>query len=254
MLNEVLLDASLTLEQRGLYALIAAMAKGGKPVYLADLTERSGVSRMSLRGHLKALMARSLISMVRSETDRRLQLVVLVGSVEEHTKAVIAGITQRLERTRRRIRDEASKESIGEALMKEWLSLLITVDLFTDNARPGFLTNPLTGERLEYDRWYPTLKQAWEFHGPHHFQLTSQQGDPAELVKQQLNDLCKIGLSQRNGVTLIEVQAQDLRLDRMQSLIPPGTPLRSLADLGPVVTFLEQECARYRLSLGLRDR
>jgi hypothetical protein len=36
-------------------------------------------------------------------------------------------------------------EYSGEAFMKEFLSLLIDSDEFEDNARPGFLVNPLTG-------------------------------------------------------------------------------------------------------------
>ncbi|MEW8979744.1 MAG: hypothetical protein AB2385_15250, partial [Symbiobacterium sp.] len=90
-------------------------------------------------------------------------------------------------------------------------------------------------------------------HGPHHYQTTKRQSDPAALARQRNNDMVKIGLSQRNGVTLVEVRPEDLRLDRMLQLIPEGVPLRPLHGLGKVISFLEQECARYRHQFGILD-
>lgn len=42
----------------------------------------------------------------------------------------------------------------GEAIMREWLTLIVDSNDYDDQARPGFLRNPLTGETMEYDRWY----------------------------------------------------------------------------------------------------
>lgn len=42
----------------------------------------------------------------------------------------------------------------GQALMREFLSDLVASTDFLDDARPGFLINPFTGERMEYDRYY----------------------------------------------------------------------------------------------------
>lgn len=52
--------------------------------------------------------------------------------------------------------------------MREYLSLLVDSDHFEDNATPGFLVNPLSGEELQYDRFYPP-RVAFEFNnGPQH--------------------------------------------------------------------------------------
>ena len=246
-IEQVMRDPALTLEQKGLYALIAVLAAEGKSMNLSWLSRQAGCSRKKVRSHLNHLEARALLSVVASEEDSRAQIVLLTGSVEERNQNLIRQIIQRVDRVRRN-RDQQVKESVGEAWMKEWLTLLIADDLFTDNARPGFLVSTLTGERLEYDRWYPRLKLAWEFHGPHHF----DQADKAQLARQQTNDMMKIGLSQRAGVRLIEITAEDLRLDRILALIPDGTPLRSLDGLGEVISFLELESAKYRHAAGLK--
>ncbi|MEW8978871.1 MAG: hypothetical protein AB2385_10730, partial [Symbiobacterium sp.] len=166
MMQDVILDPALTLEQKGLYSLLSVMAERGEPTTIGNVLARSDLSPKTLRNHLKALAAKGFLSVVPSERDRRSRLVLLVGNIEKRNEAMIQAIIRRLAQARSRIRDEGSKESIGEALMKEWLSLLIAIDTYTDNARPGFLVSPLTHERLEYDRWYPTVRVAFEFHGP----------------------------------------------------------------------------------------
>lgn len=56
--------------------------------------------------------------------------------------------------------------------MREYLSLMIDSGEFEDNAAPGFLVNPLTDERLQFDRFYPP-GVAFEFNGPQHYGATS---------------------------------------------------------------------------------
>lgn len=73
-----------------------------------------------------------------------------------------------------------------------------------------------------------------------------RQPDPQQLARQQNNDMVKIGLSQREGVTLVEVQARDLLMEQLLALMPAGMPRRSLSGLDRVVAFLEAESAKYR--------
>jgi len=253
MLHEVYLDPELTLEQKGLFTLFSVLLERGEPLTFRNVVARSGLSAKTVRSHLKVLEARNYISVVPSAQDRRERLVLPIGSSEERCEAMIKAITRHLAQARSRIRDEGSKESIGETLMKEWLNLLIALNVFTDNARPGFLINPLSGDVLEYDRWYPGARLAFEFQGPHHFRTTRLQSDPNALARQVTNDLVKLGLSQRNGITLVEVRPADLRMDRLLKLIPPRTPLRPLHGLGKVISFLEEECARYRRQFGVQS-
>lgn len=131
----------------------------------------------------------------------------------------------------------------GEALMKEYLSLLIDSDTFTDNARPGFLINPLTEERLEFDRFYPP-SVAFEYHGDQHDRPTKRFNEAA-VKEQQLRDLIKAGLCMYGGIRLVIVRAEDLSLKGMQRRIGQYLPLRELAGHGALIDLLEEMSCRY---------
>ena len=132
----------------------------------------------------------------------------------------------------------------GEALMQEYLSLLVDSVDFEDNARPGFLVNPRTGERLELDRYYPHHRVAFEFNGPHHEHGTEKISE-AESVAQQERDLIKLGLCVRRGMILVTVHPTDLTLKRMRQKVANLLPLRDVAGDGLLIGHLEDESRRY---------
>jgi len=115
----------------------------------------------------------------------------------------------------------------GEAIMHEYLSLLIDSDQFTDNARPGFLINPLTHERLELDRFYPP-RVAFEFHGTQHHEA-SEKFTQDQVKAQRVRDLIKAGLCFYQKIRLVVVYADDLSLQGMIHAIGQSMPLRDLA-------------------------
>lgn len=128
----------------------------------------------------------------------------------------------KLGRVRARLRRETHK---GEALMKEMLSVVIADDRFQDNARPGFLLNPMTRERLEFDRWYTDAGVAFEFNGPQHYRRTRLYSDFDKLRQQQARDLIKAAISYYRGIRLVTVHPDDLtfpRLERLARGIPPS--------------------------------
>lgn len=134
----------------------------------------------------------------------------------------------------------------GEALMQEYLSLLIDSDQFTDNARPGFLVNPLTKERLELDRFY-TPNVAFEYHGTQHDRATER--FPQEVVDaQQLRDYIKAGICLYQGIKLIIIRAEDLSLQGMLRKIGSSMPLRNLVGHEPLIDFLENASLPYCVS------
>lgn len=134
----------------------------------------------------------------------------------------------------------------GETLMREYLSLLIGSAQFSDNAAPGFLVNPLTNQRLQFDRYYPP-RVAFEFQGRQHFVATRDY--PESLVAQQrARDLMKRGICQEEGIELIHVLARDLSLSKMQAKVGALLPLRDLQGLEPVAAYLDQESRKYRRS------
>lgn len=131
----------------------------------------------------------------------------------------------------------------GEALMQEYLSLLIDSDRFTDNARPGFLINPLTGERLELDRFYHQ-GVAFEMNGSQHYGATDRISQ-AEADAQRLRDLIKAGLCLYDGIQLVVVHGTDLSLEGMKRKVGQLLPLRDLSGDGPLIDLLEAESIKY---------
>lgn len=145
------------------------------------------------------------------------------------------------ERAGRRL-EEASFR--GEALMREYLSLLVDSEDFEDNATPGFLVNPLTGERMQLDRFYPP-GVAFEFNGPQHYGATERYSE-ADAAKQRCRDLIKTGICATRGIRLAVIHPEDLALERMREKIGSGLPLRDLNGHEQWIAFLESVSRRYR--------
>ena len=136
----------------------------------------------------------------------------------------------------------------GEFLMRSYLDLRVCDDQFIDHARPAFLTNPLTQEPLEYDRYYH-CGVAFEFNGPQHYRETSRFADTDVVRATQARDLIKKGLSQDSRVKLVIVTGEQLRLDAMELLLPESLPRRPLDKTGPYYQCLAGLCTEYALKV-----
>jgi len=139
---------------------------------------------------------------------------------------------------------------IGEALMKEWLTLLVDLSEYDDNARPGFLCNPTTGENLEYDRWYAACEGgsvAFEFNGPQHYWVTDHFPDSEQVGQTRARDYIKKAISHDHGVTLITIHPEDLTLTGMLAKIEeaPQLPLRRVYLDDPVLNHIVDVSERY---------
>lgn len=146
-----------------------------------------------------------------------------------------------LERVKIRLAREAFK---GEAVMKEMLNVRVADNRFQDNARPGFLVNPLTGERLELDRYY-LVGVALEFNGRQHYGPTAAFPDPEEARQQRLRDLVKDALARQHGVHLVVVHPEDLTFERLAEKLKGLLPLRELRKEDPVVRYLDKLSRAY---------
>lgn len=156
----------------------------------------------------------------------------------------LAASEAEVERMKRRL---SKAEFKGEAIMREYLTMLVDSEQYEDNASPGFLVNPLTDERLQLDRYYPPAV-AFEFNGPQHYAPTERYS--AETVAQQrVRDLIKLGICASRGITLKIVHAEDLTLARMREIVGQLLPLRDLRYEGPRIAYLEQVARQYRRSL-----
>jgi len=156
---------------------------------------------------------------------------------------------QRLHLVRAKRRLQRAKFK-GEALMREWLSVLVSTELVTDEASPGYLINPQTGEQLRFDRFYPPTV-AWEFNGPQHYGATDWFPGDEKAREQQLRDMVKAGICYYKGITLVVVHTEDLSLDGMRRKIGTTLPLRDLS--GPdrggyrmLVDYLQQRSRQYQ--------
>lgn len=136
------------------------------------------------------------------------------------------------------------RDNRGERIMKEYLSLLIDSNQFTDNARPGFLANPITHGLLEFDRYYMP-NWAFEFHGEQHDGPTESYSQ--EVVDgQQLRDVIKAGICFYRGIQLVVIRAADLTLAKMSERIPAGLPRRSLKGQEDLIELVEEASFEYR--------
>ncbi len=139
---------------------------------------------------------------------------------------------------------------LGEALMREYLSLLVAAEDFEDDAAPGFLVNPLTGERMQLDRFYPP-DVAFEFNGPQHYGATDQFSEE-DAARQRARDLMKLGICVSRGIRLVVVHPQDLTLAAMGRKIGSLLPRRDLTGRAHLIAFLESVSRRYRLAVRRR--
>lgn len=137
----------------------------------------------------------------------------------------------------------------GEFLTKGMLDILVPSRDYVDNARPDFLANPLTGESLEYDRYY-LEGVAFEFNGSQHYGPTQKYPNKEEFKSIRARDLVKKGLSEEHGIILVTVSFRDLTLTRMQEKIPPRLPSCQVDTDGPYVRTLERLSREYRATIA----
>lgn len=191
-------------------------------------------SPTTLRLHVRALQAAGWLQ-VHSGHGAHTNTYVVLDPHRAAREAELERVRLRLERER----------YVGEALLKELLNVLVATDQFQDNARPGFLINPLTGERLEFDRWYYKHGVAIEFNGPQHYQTTGAFPDPEQVRTQRLRDLVKQALAREQGVTIVVIRPEDLTFERLHARLEGLLPLREVRREDPVVRYLTAVSQRY---------
>lgn len=213
---------SLSPSSKVLYAALAAHGQGtkGSKMNQADMAEIAGFGSVNtVRNCIGQLSRAGWLGVSRSGTGR----AYIYELLDPH----LTWRRHLLGRVRARLRREVHK---GEAIMKEMLNVVIADDRFEDNARPGFLVNPMTGERLEFDRWYTGAGLAFEFNGPQHYGQTELYPALERVRKQQARDLIKAAIAYERGISLVLVHPEDLSFRRLTELvrgtgeIPGGVP------------------------------
>lgn len=206
----------------------------GQTTY-AELSDMTGLSPRPTREAFAALVQTGWLQFTQAGRKAPLKFKLLRPAVTLGN-ALYENALHRL--TRRRYG--------GEAIMREFLTLLIDSAQFQDDAAPGFLVNPVTRERLQLDRFYPELKVAFEYQGAQHFGETEQVSEE-ESRQQQARDLMKIGMCVRQGITLVEVLPKELTFKGLQKKVGAlQVPLRDLKGQDRLIRFLSERASRYR--------
>lgn len=134
----------------------------------------------------------------------------------------------------------------GEALMQAMLSALVASRSYHDGSTPDILTNPLTDESLEYDRFYYHHWVAFEFNGQQHYSVTNW-FDEEVVAAQKERDQMKREMSKEKGVTLIEIRGEELGWQTLLQEIGKRLPLRRGVRCNRVlINYLERRCESYR--------
>jgi DNA-binding MarR family transcriptional regulator len=205
-----------------------------QPASLCDLARRLRVSRKRAQDISNRLAQRGWLDLCRSGRGRSVMLVALLPTwCQERLAAEL------LDRY-------AMAANRGEFLMKSYLALRVACYDYVDNARPDYLTNPLSAESLEYDRLYVATNVAFEFDGPQHQGLTKQYKDERALRQTKARDLIKRGLSQNANVTVVTVTVESLHPDDLEQLIPPHLPRRPVDRNGPYFRTLVSLYVKYQ--------
>ncbi|HYF80665.1 MAG TPA: hypothetical protein VD973_26445 [Symbiobacteriaceae bacterium] len=218
----------------GLIQILPNKWENGGRLTSAALSALTKWSSTTVRRAIVELTAARWISL--TQKNRRSDFTFRLGT-PEHRRA-----TARADLARRRLE---RKKYVGEALMQEYLSVLVDCDDFADNVRPGWLVNPLSGELLELDRFYISRKVAFEFNGDQH-RRAGAQFTQASVDSQIVRDYIKAGRCLDEEVLLVLVYAEDLSMQAMQrKVVRSGLPLRALEGSEQVIDLLERESITY---------
>lgn len=133
----------------------------------------------------------------------------------------------------------------GEAIMREYLTLLVDSADYNDNATPAWLVNPFTDERLQLDRFYESAGVAWEFNGPQHYDKTPRFAK-SSLARQRARDHMKAGQCADRGIRLIVVHAEDLTLEGMSAKVGNLLPRRDLTGCDALIQHLKERSEQHR--------
>lgn len=196
----------------------------------AELRELTGLHLRTIRRAVRALVQARWIAV--AQENRRAPIWFRLQHADEAYKQEV----------------EASLERagyLGEALMRSFLSLIVDSTESEDGARPEFLVNPASGERMELDRYYPVHRVAFEFNGKQHYVATGR-FTKQEVAAQRKRDKLKQRICKERNVHLVIVHAEDLTLTGMLRKVGTLLPLRALRGFKETIRFLNRCGLRYQ--------
>lgn len=242
MPKALLLERNLGISARLLYGVLQLLPRyrGSSGEFTCrEIHQLTGMCTSTVIRALTSLQALGWIQVRQAHKYAPVQFTLLNPDLERQKKELAA--------MERRINEAPYR---GEALMREYLSLVVDSDEYEDNANPGFLVNPYTNEKVEFDRYYPP-GVAFEFNGPQHYKPTALYPDETAVQRQIVRDLVKIGICQQRGIALRIVHPKDLQLEKMRELAKGMLPLRDLEGHELAIQYLERVSRSYRRRAAL---
>lgn len=134
----------------------------------------------------------------------------------------------------------------GEFILRTLVEATLFLEAKVYNARPKFLKNPVSGEKLEYDIFSPATMDAWELQGFQHFGPTDVFPSKEKAKQQQANDFIKLGRSVVSGVNVAVMTYKDLSLDGVLKSLPKELPRRPVDRSSRYIRALEKIASNYR--------
>lgn len=230
---ELIGDISLGAQARALYGSLQILYRN--ECTYAQVAYDTSLNTVTVRRAFDELARSGWL--VRTQANQRAPVrFALCNPVAQRQEAKVAAARRRIERARFK----------GEALMREYLTCIVDSEEFSDDAAPGFLVNPDSGERMQFDRYYPP-RVAFEFNGPQHYEATDLYG-PEDVVRQRMRDLIKIGICVERGIDLVILHADDLSYEKILTKAAPLLPVRTFSSDDPVIRYLEGVGRLYRKS------
>ncbi len=196
----------------------------------AEISKRTGLHLKTVKRAVRALAQARWIAITQEN-----RLAPIWFRLQHADQAYKEEVKRRLEESKYR----------GEALMRACLSLISDTRECEDGARPDFLENPSTGERMELDRFYPVDRVAFEFNGRQHY-VAEGRFSKQDVVAQRKRDALKRQICKNQEVALVIIHAEDLSLTTMRKKVGDKLPRRTLRGFKQTIQYLKTYSQRYR--------
>lgn len=210
-----------------------------------ELIRQTGYAQGTLCRYLGILLRRGWLQGSVSRAGRKKRFHVTTRNPHQERRKRDVDLFHRSKALARK-RD---RYSVGQLLLGYMVSLLVHESILVENGHLWGLVNFRTGGRLLYDLLLPVERVAMEFQGPQHDSPTELYPNEAEFRAQQARDALKRTLSERLGIRLLEVRAEDLSFPRVAALLrSAGVLLKAnpRAAAPHLYDLLEREAALYR--------
>lgn len=196
----------------------------------AEFCKLTGLHPKTIKKAVRALAETGWIAIVQSNRRARIQF-----RLQHADEAYKEEARQKLEHA----------GYVGEALMRSFLSLITDTKECEDGARPEFLVNPASGAKMEFDRYYPVHRVAFEFNGKQHYVATGR-FTKQQVAAQRKRDRLKQRICKERNVNLVVVHAEDLSLAGMLKKVGDLLPRRVLRGFKQTIRYLNRCGLRYQ--------